>query len=66
MHPPKHFPFSLHSTPKDNFHETLSERYATRLGMADRMVDFKAPVCQLASREKNCNKYCERFNNHSL
>jgi len=34
MHPPKCFPFSLHSTPKENFHETLSEHYATRLGMA--------------------------------
>jgi len=34
MHPPERFPFSLHSTRKDNFHETLSEHYATRLGMA--------------------------------
>lgn len=34
MHPPKHFPFSSHSTPKDNFHEPLSQHYATRSGMA--------------------------------
>jgi hypothetical protein len=33
MHPPERIPFSLHSTSKVNFHETLSEHYATTLGM---------------------------------
>jgi hypothetical protein len=33
-HPPERFTFSLHSTSEVNFHETLSEHYATRSQMA--------------------------------
>ena len=57
INPPDHFPFALHSTPKDNFHENLSEHDASRVGMAVTSIwqtrwSISKSLCVSFTREK--------------